>query len=310
MLRRIRWPSQRKPVAASADVVFDAASCRHLLSVREGAAVRRFAVDLRVCTNPCCPCWIVELVCAPDGGAGEESEPSRRIALDVLDREAARPAGGAPGHDCALARAVAEGMSDAGWTLLVSHLYDVKREQMRTMDLDSLDVRFPCEVMAGDGTMSGYAEIFPFADPFRFDLDADEWAVDDQYCVNPTCKCHDVALTFLQPLGDGATADALGDPPELPTVRYDYRRGSHEVLVEPTKPAPWFSELLTALRRAHPGVGRAFEERHRRLRYLFGRATRQQDGGGQAQPVSRLKIGRNEPCPCGSGKKYKRCCGR
>jgi len=22
------------------------------------------------------------------------------------------------------------------------------------------------------------------------------------------------------------------------------------------------------------------------------------------------KIGRNKPCPCGSGKKYKRCCGR
>ena len=22
------------------------------------------------------------------------------------------------------------------------------------------------------------------------------------------------------------------------------------------------------------------------------------------------KIGRNEPCPCGSGKKYKQCCGR
>lgn len=22
-----------------------------------------------------------------------------------------------------------------------------------------------------------------------------------------------------------------------------------------------------------------------------------------------LKIGRNEPCPCGSGKKYKKCCG-
>ncbi len=27
------------------------------------------------------------------------------------------------------------------------------------------------------------------------------------------------------------------------------------------------------------------------------------------QPVRRTKIGRNEPCPCGSGKKYKRCCG-
>ena len=28
----------------------------------------------------------------------------------------------------------------------------------------------------------------------------------------------------------------------------------------------------------------------------------------KAQPVSVTKVGRNEPCPCGSGKKYKRCC--
>lgn len=27
------------------------------------------------------------------------------------------------------------------------------------------------------------------------------------------------------------------------------------------------------------------------------------------EPTRRLKIGRNDPCPCGSGKKYKRCCG-
>src|SRR6185437_6588215 len=26
-------------------------------------------------------------------------------------------------------------------------------------------------------------------------------------------------------------------------------------------------------------------------------------------PVTEKQIGRNEPCPCGSGKKYKRCCG-
>ena len=33
-------------------------------------------------------------------------------------------------------------------------------------------------------------------------------------------------------------------------------------------------------------------------------------GTANAQPVSKgVKVGRNEPCPCGSGKKYKRCCG-
>ena len=26
--------------------------------------------------------------------------------------------------------------------------------------------------------------------------------------------------------------------------------------------------------------------------------------------VKKNKIGRNDPCPCGSGKKYKKCCGR
>ena len=26
--------------------------------------------------------------------------------------------------------------------------------------------------------------------------------------------------------------------------------------------------------------------------------------------VKEQKVGRNDPCPCGSGKKYKKCCGR
>jgi uncharacterized protein YecA (UPF0149 family) len=29
-----------------------------------------------------------------------------------------------------------------------------------------------------------------------------------------------------------------------------------------------------------------------------------------AGPKKSEKIGRNDPCPCGSGKKYKQCCGK
>jgi preprotein translocase subunit SecA len=37
-------------------------------------------------------------------------------------------------------------------------------------------------------------------------------------------------------------------------------------------------------------------------------------GGGEAQQVQQVvrgqeKVGRNDPCPCGSGKKYKKCHG-
>lgn len=29
---------------------------------------------------------------------------------------------------------------------------------------------------------------------------------------------------------------------------------------------------------------------------------------GMEQVVSEIKVGRNDPCPCGSGRKFKKCC--
>ena len=63
------------------------------------------------------------------------------------------------------------------------------------------------------------------------------------------------------------------------------------------------------------------EENYRNMRYSGGELA---DGlrsplSGQGRPVGEMpkqepvraaeKIGRNDPCPCGSGKKYKNCCG-
>ena len=48
-----------------------------------------------------------------------------------------------------------------------------------------------------------------------------------------------------------------------------------------------FKEALLEMRRAKPG-GAAYDK---------------------PAPARVVKIGRNEPCPCGSGKKYKKCCG-
>lgn len=33
-------------------------------------------------------------------------------------------------------------------------------------------------------------------------------------------------------------------------------------------------------------------------------------GAGLPPPAPAANVGRNDPCPCGSGKKYKKCCGR
>jgi len=53
------------------------------------------------------------------------------------------------------------------------------------------------------------------------------------------------------------------------------------------------------------------EHQHRQQEMEMGRG----DGAGEAakqHPARRegAKVGRNSPCPCGSGRKFKRCCGK
>jgi len=44
--------------------------------------------------------------------------------------------------------------------------------------------------------------------------------------------------------------------------------------------------------------------------YRKNKEQRTLENGGKVVPFKRgsSKVGRNEPCPCGSGKKYKKCC--
>ncbi|MGH8058650.1 MAG: SEC-C metal-binding domain-containing protein, partial [Candidatus Entotheonellia bacterium] len=62
------------------------------------------------------------------------------------------------------------------------------------------------------------------------------------------------------------------------------------------------SKLEEAVQEATPRAMRYIEHRGEQMAA---------NGDGRPTPVRRegRKIGRNEPCPCGSGKKYKRCCG-
>jgi len=63
------------------------------------------------------------------------------------------------------------------------------------------------------------------------------------------------------------------------------------------------SDLAPAMREAFPEALRQFAR--------LGRGIQQVLWEAECGPVrrSRERIGRNEPCPCGSGRKYKRCCG-
>jgi len=73
-------------------------------------------------------------------------------------------------------------------------------------------------------------------------------------------------------------------------------------------------------RRRQAGMDNAVASHQETVGMGFGSATQREEANpvaaaskrGKAKPIKRQtrKVGRNEPCPCGSGKKYKKCCGR
>ena len=52
------------------------------------------------------------------------------------------------------------------------------------------------------------------------------------------------------------------------------------------------------------------EDRLQTARASHGGETSPAESQKRAKTADGKKIGRNDPCPCGSGKKYKNCCGR
>jgi uncharacterized protein YecA (UPF0149 family) len=66
------------------------------------------------------------------------------------------------------------------------------------------------------------------------------------------------------------------------------------------------------LRQAQPICSDLIYDRHRVVilnEWRLANTQPLQDIDPRVVTVPRKKVGRNEPCPCGSGKKYKKCCG-
>ena len=105
---------------------------------------------------------------------------------------------------------------------------------------------------------------------------------------------------------DSADIEALAVFPEL-------RRAYAEHLIEPQFMHP--SELDNAERAPR---GHLLERTRERCPPIddvveatawWGCFAMERVAAGLPGIMTRQKIGRNEPCPCGSGKKYKKCCG-
>ena len=125
----------------------------------------------------------------------------------------------------------------------------------------------------------------------------------DRHCVTPACNCLDVMVEFIALPQDMAAAPM--------DVIVPFRRGRRRPWPKPrfetrAEDLSLLRRLWAAYLRRHPDTERLLARR-RRVRAVA--ADRLADRFAP-WPAAAKKTPRNAPCPCGSGKKFKRCCSR
>jgi preprotein translocase subunit SecA len=87
--------------------------------------------------------------------------------------------------------------------------------------------------------------------------------------------------------------------------------GQRDPLIEYKKEAyEMFQDMLSGIRRDISRFLMRLEITPEKIENKPVAVISQSQGSTARKPLKTKKIGRNDPCPCGSGKKYKYCCGR
>ncbi len=133
-----------------------------------------------------------------------------------------------------------------------------------------------------------------------------EWFVEDLYCMNPSCDCRTVHLLFQWLSPDVRMARHAFTA----VVRINGKLESFELGESDRAEA---NRTYERWRLEDPDLPELFARRYEELRTIglriLDRAHPNRSQDMDMTIASSSKVGRNAPCPCGSGKKYKRCCG-
>jgi hypothetical protein len=144
-------------------------------------------------------------------------------------------------------------------------------------------------------------------DPLAFLYDGSNFLVTDQYCTNAKCHCNAVVLSFFRLSGRETQTPEFIIRLRLSSLNYEMEH----INCDPDKIAGIVKYFLDK-----QGVLETLRRRYREMKKDGGesqmkRVKEAEDKDHNPEPIraAEPKASRNDPCPCGSGKKYKKCCG-
>jgi hypothetical protein len=297
------------------------------LRLEYGSSVgRSYRLALKICPNPCCRCHELELRCQPEAlSATSISADPLCLRMDFDRCKIILP--GQKDMDAAqnLGQAVLQEIAPVHWQLLAQRFFEIKTRLTETDDLSHFTPTFPQDVKTPGGSMVPYYEILPFAERMQVVVDEHTWMTDEQYCLHPFCTCSETAITFIRL--DQAPRQRRRKPVTV-NVRYDFSTGVFRKESHPAPGNPLPGLLCGALREKYSDLNSILEKRRSKLVRLLEKVAGPSPSKihppqvtSPTIPVPEISFspcpeptppqpGRNDPCPCGSGKKFKKCCGR
>ena len=260
---------------------------------------------LATCPDPACPCSDMTLLVAPVADrtvralvAGDDLPfDGFSYAFASVDLETgevrADPAGlGLPASDEAIAR-IRRALDGE----LLDELWD---RRSRTKGIEQ---RIDTAELVADGPVFA-GSVFADERPDVYVLDGRRFWVDDVHCIEPGCDCGYLGLDVAE---EPALDDADGEFRSIGDIELD-DDGTPIGRTAPPEHGPLLDRIWEAVRGRHDVASR-YPARRRRLLELRGREPARAPAPPPPPPPAPPRVGRNEPCPCGSGKKHKKCCG-
>ena len=152
------------------------------------------------------------------------------------------------------------------------------------------------------GMMVGWEEVFPEAADTPIVVKGRELLSFEDHCIDPGCDCDEVRIGFVElsdHRGDSKAADADVGVLCVSLANLKVKRR------EPAKGKEALLQLAWDSYSAGPGLRERLAERDRKMKQIGPELRRL----SKKEPErTGKKVGANEPCPCGSGRKFKRCC--
>jgi hypothetical protein len=280
---------------------------------RYDSPTRRYDAVLSVCNSPRCPCRSVQFSCTQtrEDGVVTAREREHEFWLNFREKSALQTRELEKDSETSrLADIVVAELTPWDWLRIERWFPTAKFELLD--EIDTSEIPLSNLPMVEKDMMIHYQEVFPSGPILTFDLNDEVWGVYEQYCIQPACPCHDTVLSFLK-LTDG-TGGEIPPTGVMPSIRYDYKSETFSQTAPAPNGSPPLDALLAFLQDECPSLNLQLEFRHATLQHIYGRKLleqlkpRLQLLAGITEPDRVSKIGRNEPCLCGSGRKYKQCC--